>query len=380
VRVLAVAVPGSGHVNPLLPLVRALLAQGQEVIVACGEDPAGSIARSGAKHVNAGGTEMDWVETLRARVRGSPGDGIAPERINHYFVPRMFADIATVDMIDDVVACGRSFDPDLVLFETYAFAGPLAAEVLGVPAVHHLISPMLPHEVMELANDALSPLWRSYGLDVPGYGGIYQRLTIEVAPPSLEPLSVPSGESSRLRPAPLPLRPRQPGKTPLVYLTLGTFFGGNTEVFRSVLAGLAEEDLHVVVTVGSDNDPGQLGPVPGHVRVERYIPQADLLPGCSAVVHHGGAGTMFGALAHGVPQVVIPQGADNFVNGELVERCGVGLSIRPDDLNPAQVRRCVRAILDGTSFAARAAELEREVAAMPDAQEVAGDLVARFGS
>jgi UDP:flavonoid glycosyltransferase YjiC (YdhE family) len=89
---------------------------------------------------------------------------------------------------------------------------------------------------------------------------------------------------------------------------------------------------------------------------------------------------MFGALAHGVPQVVIPQGADNFVNGDLVERCGVGLSILPADLNPAQVRRCVRAILDGPSFAARAAELEREVAAMPDAQAVAGDLAARFGS
>src|SRR5579859_64491 len=150
VRVLVVAIPASGHVNPLLPLAQALLAQGDEVVVASGEDPAGSIASSGAKHVQVGGTEMDWFQTLGGRVRGSPGDGIAPERINHYFVPRVFADIATIDMIDDVVAFGRRFDPDLVLFETYAFAGPLAAAVLGVPAVHHLISPMLPHEVMEL--------------------------------------------------------------------------------------------------------------------------------------------------------------------------------------------------------------------------------------
>ena len=93
-RVLAVAVPAAGHVNPLLPLVGALVAQGDEVVVAAGDDPGGAIARTGATHVVAGGTELRWIEALRARVRGFPGDGLAPERINHYFVPRVFADIA----------------------------------------------------------------------------------------------------------------------------------------------------------------------------------------------------------------------------------------------------------------------------------------------
>ena len=378
-RVLAVAVPAAGHVNPLLPLVDALVAQGDEVVVAAGEDPGGAIARTGATHVVAGGTELRWIEALRARVRGFPGDGLAPERINHYFVPRVFADIAAVDMIDDVVACARRFAPDLVMFETYAFAGPLAAAIIDAPPVHHLISPMLPHDVMELVNDALSPLWRSFDLHVPGYGGIYQGLTIEVAPPSLEPLSVPAGERIGLRPAPAPLRPAEPSEPPLVYVTLGTFFGGNTEVFGAVLEGLTGENVEVVVTVGADNDPSLLGPVPGNVRVERYIPQAELLPGCSVVIHHGGSGTMFGALAHGVPQVVIPQGADNFVNGEHVERCGVGLAILPADLNPDEVRRCVRAVLGDAAFTTKAAELAREVAAMPDANEVARELADRFG-
>ncbi len=380
VRVLAVAVPASGHVNPLIPLTEALLAEEHKVAIACGDDPGGAIARSGAEYVRAGHKEMDWFEVFRTRVRGFPGDGLAPERINYYFIPRLFADIGAADMIDDVVEIGGSFAPDLILFETYAFAGPIAAEILGVPAVHHLISPMLPHEVMELANDSLSPLWRSFGRDSPGWGGIYGGLTIEVSPPSLEPLSVPAGESIRLRPVPLPLRSRDPLERPVVYVTLGTFYGGNTEVFRTVIEGLADEELEIVVTVGVDNDPEELRPLGRNVRVERYIPQAELLPGCSAVVHHGGSGTMFGTLAHGVPQVVIPQGADNFLNGDLVERAGAGLSILPADLNPARVRSCVRALLDDASFAARAAELEKEVAAMPDAQEVASDLVARFGS
>src|SRR5580658_10189734 len=144
-KILAVATPGAGHVNPMIPLIEAFLAQGDEVTVAAGEDPGGAVARSGAVFRQAGRGEMEWFADLQARVlHGLPGDGLAPERINHYFVPRLFAEVAAPEMIDEVVAIGRELGPDLVLFETYAFAGPLAAEVLGVPGVHHLISPMLP--------------------------------------------------------------------------------------------------------------------------------------------------------------------------------------------------------------------------------------------
>ena len=82
-KVLVVSTPGAGHVDPLLPLIEALLAQGDEVIVAAGEDPGGAVARTGASFRAAGRGEMDWFGDLQARVlHGLPGDGIAPGRIN----------------------------------------------------------------------------------------------------------------------------------------------------------------------------------------------------------------------------------------------------------------------------------------------------------
>lgn len=378
-KVLVVCVPGSGHVNPLLPLVEALLAQGDRVVVATGTDPGGAVARSGAEFRTAGHGEMDWFETFRSRVRGFPGDGLRPERINHYFIPRLFAEIAAADMIDDVLACGRELGPDVVLFETYAFAGPLAADLLGVPGVHHLISPMPPPDVLELANDGLCPIWRSFGRDSPGYGGVYSGITIEVSPPSLETLRIPSGEALPLRPAPLPEREPTPSSPPLVYVTLGTFFGGNVEVFRAVLTGLADETLEVVVTVGADQDPAALAPVPANARVERFIPQAELLPRCSAVIHHGGAGTMFGALAHGVPQVVVPQGADNFINGGLVAGAGAGKVLQASDVTPEGVRNALLSVLGDSSYAEAAGRLAAEVAVMPGPGVVAQTLLSRFG-
>jgi hypothetical protein len=370
-KILAVATPGAGHVNPMMPLIEAFLAQGDEITMAAGDDPGGVVARTGASFRVAGRGEMDWFSDLQSRVlHGLPGDGLAPERINHYFVPRLFAEIATPDMIDDVVAMGRELGPELVLFETYAFAGPLAAEVLGVPGVHLLISPMLPHEVMALADDAVSPVWRSFDRFTPGYAGLYRGTTIEITPPSLEEQTVPGGETMAMRPAPLPATRLTASDPPCVYLTLGTMFG-NTEVFRTVLAGLEGEDVEVVVTVGADNDPEALAPVPANARVERYIPQAELLPRCSVVVHHGGSGTMYGSLAHGIPQVVLPQGADNFVNGRLLARCGAGVPIGPDELDTDAVRDAVLLMLGDPSYGDTARRLANELADLPEPGEVA---------
>jgi len=379
-KILAVATPGAGHVNPMMPLIEAFLAQGDEVTVSAGEDPGGVVARAGASFRVAGRGEMDWFADLRARVlHGLPGDGLAPERINHYFVPRLFAEVAALDMIDDVVAIGREVRPDLVLFESYALAGPLAAEVLGVPGVHQLISPMLPHEVMALADDAVSPIWRSFDRSTPGYGGLYRGITVEINPPSLEEQAVPGGESLAMRPAPLPAAGPARGDPPCVYLTLGTMFG-NAEVFLTALAGLAGDDVEVVVTVGAGGDPAALEPVPANARVERFIPQAELLPRCAAVVHHGGSGTMYGSLAHGVPQVVLPQGADNFVNGWLLARCGAGVTIGPEEFGSGAVRDAVRLVLTDPSYAESAARLAEELAALPEPAEVARTLRDRVGS
>jgi UDP-N-acetylglucosamine:LPS N-acetylglucosamine transferase len=378
-KVLVVSVPGSGHLNPLFPLIEALIGGGDQVVVATGADNAETVRRRGASFYQAGGGEMGWFGQLQARIRGAPGDGLRPDRINQYFVPRLFCEIGAADMIDDVLACGRDLAPDLVMFETYSFAAPLAADLLGVPSVHHLLGPIPEPEVLELANDAVSPMWRSFGRDVPGHAGVYRDLTVEICPPSLESLEVPSGERMSIRPAPLPEAATAPTERPLIYITLGTFFNANLDIFRAALAGLASEPVEVVVTVGTNQDPDELGPAPSNARVERFIPQASLLPTCAAVVHHGGAGTTFGALAHGLPQVVIPQGADNFIMATMLERAGLADVLQPGEDSSDRIRDRVRRILEEPEYARAARRIAAEIAAMPGPKDVADSLRARFG-
>jgi UDP:flavonoid glycosyltransferase YjiC (YdhE family) len=206
-KILVVSTPGAGHVTPLLPLIGALLAGGDEVLVASGPEAAPIVEKTGARFTLAGRSQPEYMARLATRTRGNPGDGIAPERILRYFLPRAFGEIVVDEMVDDVLRHGEEFAPDILVFEAFALAGPLVAELLGVPAVAHMFGPLPPHEAVELANDAVSPIWRSFGLDVPGWAGMYRHLTIQICPPILETAQVPTGETWRLRPVPLPVKP-----------------------------------------------------------------------------------------------------------------------------------------------------------------------------
>jgi UDP:flavonoid glycosyltransferase YjiC (YdhE family) len=86
---------------------------------------------------------------------------------------------------------------------------------------------------------------------------------------------------------------------------------------------------------------------------------------------------MFGSLAHGLPQVVVPQGADNFLNGDLLARAGVARILLPDEVTPERVGDAVRAVLDDDRLRRAARSVAAEIAAMPGPAEVAQTLRAR---
>jgi UDP:flavonoid glycosyltransferase YjiC (YdhE family) len=69
--------------------------------------------------------------------------------------------------------------------------------------------------------------------------------------------------------------------------------------------------VNVIVTTGPEFDMSLLGPVRTAVFGAPFLPQAAVLPHCTAVVSHAGAGTLLGALCHGLPQLCLPQGQTN---------------------------------------------------------------------
>jgi len=153
---------------------------------------------------------------------------------------------------------------------------------------------------------------------------------------------------------------------PLVYVTLGTVFNLESgDLFERVLDGIGSLPVSVVVTVGRSVDPHALGGMPSNVRVEGFVPQAALLPRCDLVICHGGSGSVTGALAHGVPLVVLPIGADQPMNAARVEALGVGLVLDAIGSAPGDIRGAVGRVLDDPRYRLAAARIRDEVAGLP---------------
>ncbi len=145
------------------------------------------------------------------------------------------------------------------------------------------------------------------------------------------------------------------GDDPLVLASLST---GNMEqlgLLRRIVDALAGLPVRGVVTTGHAIDPEEL---PSHpqVQVLRSAPHRAVLEHASAVVTHGGHGTVIKALAADVPLVILPMGRDQLDNATRVTERGAGLRLEPDagvDAIAATVRR----LLDEPGFREAAARL-----------------------
>jgi UDP:flavonoid glycosyltransferase YjiC (YdhE family) len=122
--------------------------------------------------------------------------------------------------------------------------------------------------------------------------------------------------------------------------------------------------------------PVDIGEGPAHVRVRRWVSQAAVLPHVDLVVHHGGSGTMLGTFAAGKPQLVLPQGADQFTNAEAIVAAGAGARVLPAELTREAVTVAAWALLSDLDIRAAADRIAKEIAGMPSPREIAEQLPA----
>jgi UDP:flavonoid glycosyltransferase YjiC (YdhE family) len=86
------------------------------------------------------------------------------------------------------------------------------------------------------------------------------------------------------------------------------------------------------------------------------------MPGAAAIIGHGGLGTVLRALAHGVPQLMLPLGRDQAFNAGRVEQLGAGIEVSAD-AGPQRIRRAVDALLGDERYQAAATLAARRIAA-----------------
>ena len=85
--------------------------------------------------------------------------------------------------------------------------------------------------------------------------------------------------------------------------------------------------MRVLLTLGTEVDPAELGPVPANVHVEPWVPQGAVMAHAAAMVGHGGSGSTLAAMAAGMPLAVLPLFADQPENADRVAALGAGLRL-----------------------------------------------------
>ncbi|HEV2890625.1 MAG TPA: glycosyltransferase [Frankiaceae bacterium] len=368
-RVLVTSTPGTGHVLPLLRLARALRDRGDDVRWAVGPRGIDLVRREGFEAVEAGPGEPERHEEYLLRHPDVPPPG--PARRVHAFA-NMFGGVAAPAFLRAVLPFAEEWRPEVVVHDVGEMAAPVVAARLGVPCVAQAFGIPAPLPAVAAAGAVLEPLWREHGLEPRPYGT--DDLYLDVCPPPLHNGQTPPAAGVRqVRPA--EGAPRVAGGRPLVYVTFGTAFNKQPGPLREVVLAAAASGADVLVTVGTDGDPASLGDLPGNVAAERFVPQAEVLPRCAAVVSHAGSGTLFGALAHGLPNVLLPQGADQFTNAERTAACGAGVAFGPGEPVRDDVAAAVARVLEEPSYAEAAARVAEAIAAMPG-PEAAAEAVA----
>lgn len=325
-RVLFASLAAVGHTYPLIPLAVAARDAGHDVHFAAGEEVHAPLAANGLRPFR-------------------PADA--------------FYEMYAEDLEPELAR----LQPDLVVHGWGLPGAAVAAHRAGIPSLWHGFGRLMPEGIgLELP---------TRNAEAPG------RPHVDICPPSLQDKDfLATADRIELRPVPYsapaasPVRVSHAGSRPLIYLTLGTAFG-TPELLTTAIEGLAKLGARVVVATGRV-PLDQLGDIPDNVEVRTWVPQAELLPYVDVVVHHGGSGTTLGALSVGVPQLVLPQGADQFANADALDAAGAALRLLPGEVSADAIAEQTRKLLHGSADhrdAARA--IAEEIARMPSPDEVA---------
>ena len=308
----------------------------------------------------------------------------------------------TYDDLTDAVT--RPVRADLMLLGELNYAGPLVAEVTGIPWASYVLAPLSFFSAFDPPVLPPYPKLAKADKKVPGFGRVIKRVARFASRKWPEPiyalrreLGLPRGTNplfdakhspelvlalfSRVLGveqkdwpantlitgfayydadagnAKLPPHLEQfvaGGEAPVVF-TLGSAAVLAAGDFYEVSAKAAMElGVRAVLLIGTDprNKPKQN--LPETICVAEYAPYSELFSRGRVVVHQGGVGTTAQCLRAGKPMLIMPYSHDQPDNARRMKRLGVAKVIQKSSYTPKKVTRKLRKILDDPRIAAKA--------------------------
>jgi glycosyltransferase len=361
-RVLFSSLATAQHLYPLVPLAWACRAAGHEVRVAGAPWVADLAVRTGLPAVAVGhdippaGVRVSGLAARYYSHEPFPEDWPLHQHLlnddQRNLVEQLGRNcaVSAEAIVDDLIAFGRIWEPDLIVHDLANLAGPVAASALGVPNVRHLTGVGLRPMERQVPGPEL----------LPEYVGLFERrglavretptLSVDPSPPGMQlPVDGPCLEMRYVPYNGAGMTPdwlNDPVDRPRVCVTWGysalrASLGMGRAAFdacREAIDALAELDVEIVL-VTSAEQLELLGDLPSSVRPSLSTPLHLVLSHCDLVVHQAGDGTALTSAAAGIPQLTITQKPDPALTSDRLAAKGAGVHLRYQHLQQDPARR-----------------------------------------
>lgn len=359
-----VAPPFAGHLNPILHLAQAAANVGYDVTVITSETEVQRVRDFGLTCLSLpclGGNALEDIANTPAPVRGNPLKLVRQLRRSLE---------VSISACADLEGLWKDNKPALIVADSVAISAGLVADRLGIPWITTIATPF----ALECSRGTPSYVggWKEgqgslYSLrDKIGryfirrakrafrfvvrdeldrlQTGIYRADGSEAAysPFSILGFGIPALEFDRdwpevfkmigplyqdtgaSQPAPIPK------SSPKILVTLGTHLRWAKASFPSDLLWLAERCPNVtfVGSLGESSSAHHVEKIAENAEIHNFISYSQNMTEFDAVIHHGGAGITYAAIAFGKPSVVIPHDFDQFDFAARIEAKGAGVRVR----------------------------------------------------
>ncbi|MEV7244871.1 macrolide-inactivating glycosyltransferase [Streptomyces sp. NPDC093248] len=364
-----------GHVNPSLEVIRELVARGHRVTYAIPPAFAAKVAATGARPVL-------YDSTL-------PGPDADPEAWGSTLLDHVepFLNDA-VQALPQLVAAYEGDEPDLVLHDITSYPARVLAHRWGVPAVS--LSPnLVAWDGYE--EEVAAPMWaeprqtergRAYYTrfrDWLAENGITRHPDPFVGRPDRSLVLIPkvlqphadrvdervhsfvgacqgdrADQGDWQRPA---------GAEKVVLVSLGSAFTKRPAFYRECVRAFGGlPGWHLVLQIGSQVTPAELGDVPANVEVRSWVPQLAILRQADLFVTHAGAGGSQEGLATATPMIAVPQAVDQFGNADVLQSLGVARHLPTEEATAGRLRETALDLTGDPRVARRLKEIQAEMA------------------
>ena len=390
-----------GHINPMTTLARRLQARGHDVVFLYSSEAAGLPC--------VPAEEKDQVHEKIPEVSKMQGDEAVQMGANALMAQ-------TESILKSLPAIVDKSGVDALLIDTVQFYVELGAMQLGMPylhvanAIHFDFSghtPMClygrPHQttpeafarnredvvrfvkILDSANAGIKAYAEKVGLEIDwedpastlspfaSISQVPEAFDYESSHRSQFHLTGPFHDGNGREPLDFPWD-RLTGE-PLIYASMGTILNGRVDVFRTIVAALAKhKDVQLVLSIGNQIDPKQIGRVPSNTIIVQRAPQLDLLKQASVCITHAGLNTVLESLAQGVPQVAIPVTFDQPGVAARIADKQTGVVTSLDKLTPHHLSDLLNEVLTNPVYRKHAKKLQAAIAEA-NGLSVAADLV-----